>query len=370
MAYSETIRITPTRPKPPNDVSCPQQPKDISLEISWEPPTNPNGQIVMYQIHINPGSPGGRIINTTNNATSYNVMGLSPVSSPPTYLSIYEIGSRVFKISFEIPENVKGQLAAYRIVILEGSTCVQEIFLVGNCPQCMSLVDCADRQFVLKPDITQPVVHQVKGLKPYTHYVVKVAAVNGNGEGRFNIATVKTDEEIPQKPGHISSTNIMAKSLTLSWDVAAPSPGNTTYTIYVYEGTDDTGTNFNRRQPKLKAYGFHQKSVSLDELEEYWPYKFKVDAATIKGNTTSDLSDIVRTKQAAPGQVENLTVKIKVGDYRTAYVSWSIPSLKEWNGVLENYHFKISHKGEERKSMSGLGIELGIPASLVKCFTY
>ncbi|XP_062620657.1 usherin-like, partial [Saccostrea cucullata] len=72
--YKETIRITPTKPDPPINVCCPQHPKDISLEISWEPPINPNGQIVMYQIHVNPG---GLTINTTNNVTNYNVIGLS-----------------------------------------------------------------------------------------------------------------------------------------------------------------------------------------------------------------------------------------------------------------------------------------------------
>ncbi|XP_062583572.1 receptor-type tyrosine-protein phosphatase eta-like [Saccostrea cucullata] len=380
-AYTETIRITPTKPGSPINLSCPQHPKDISLEISWEPPINPNGQIVMYQVHVNPGNPGERIINTTNNVTNYNVMGLIPeknnnftvrtindaeetekvsepsetincstkagVSGPPTYLSVNEIGSRGFKIRFDTPENVKDQLAGYRIVIMEGSACVQEIFLVGNCPQCKDIVDCTNPQFIQKPDIYQPMVHQVTELKPYTHYIVKVAAVNRNGEGRFNNATAKTGEETPQKPGSIRATHMEAKTLTLSWDVAGPSPGNTTYTIEVYEGTDDTGANFILKQPKRYTYGFHQKSLSIADLEEYWSYKFKVIAATIKGINGSDLSDIVRTKQAAPGQVANLTVNIKEGNYRVAYAYWNIPSLRERNGVLENYHFKITNKRTE-----------------------
>lgn len=45
----------------------------------------------------------------------------------------------------------------------------------------------------------------------------------------------------------------------------------------------------------------------------------------------------------APGQVVDLTVgKIK-DDYRTAYVSWSLPALKDHNGVLVKYLFSISH---------------------------
>lgn len=44
--------------------------------------------------------------------------------------------------------------------------------------------------------------------------------------------------------------------------------------------------------------GFDTKTLSVTGLEEYWPYKFKVNAATVKGNKTSDFSSVFRTKQA------------------------------------------------------------------------
>lgn len=44
--------------------------------------------------------------------------------------------------------------------------------------------------------------------------------------------------------------------------------------------------------------GFDTKTLSVTGLEEYWPYKFKVNAATVKGNETSDFSSVFRTKQA------------------------------------------------------------------------
>lgn len=42
--------------------------------------------------------------------------------------------------------------------------------------------------------------------------------------------------------------------------------------------------------------GFDSKSVSVTGLEEYWQYRFKVIAATGKGNSTSDFSSTFRTK--------------------------------------------------------------------------
>lgn len=51
---------------------------------------------------------------------------------------------------------------------------------------------------------------------------------------------------------------------------------------------------------ELQMYhsGFDTKHVSVTGLEEYWSYKFKINAATVKGNITSEFSSIFTTKQA------------------------------------------------------------------------
>lgn len=50
-----TLPSTNVGPGPPTNVKCLVDLLDISLEISWTAPTNPNGVIVKYQININPG---------------------------------------------------------------------------------------------------------------------------------------------------------------------------------------------------------------------------------------------------------------------------------------------------------------------------
>lgn len=60
----------------------------------------------------------------------------------------------------------------------------------------------------------------------------------------------------PQKPDQITLKDVSAKSLTLSWNLPGPSPGNTTYTIYVYEATEDKGSNFTLNQT-LQSYGMY-----------------------------------------------------------------------------------------------------------------
>lgn len=62
---------------------------------------------------------------------------------------------------------------------------------------------------------------------------------------------------VPQQPREINASNINSKNLTLSWNLPKPSPGDTTYTIYVEEATDDKGTVYTLLQT-LKNHGVYK----------------------------------------------------------------------------------------------------------------
>lgn len=149
-------------------------------------------------------------------------------------------------------------------------------------------------------------------------------------------------ETIPQKPEELTASNIYSKQMTLSWAFSDPSPGNTIYTINVYQATDDKGTEFILTK-FLKTLGFDSKSVSVTGLEEYWPYRFKVIATTGKGNSTSDFSSTFRTKSGRPGKV--LDLHVTTYDYERAYVTWRLPDLKDHNGILQNYRYLRNKTG-------------------------
>nr|XP_034308545.1 phosphatidylinositol phosphatase PTPRQ-like [Crassostrea gigas] len=74
--HTEWMKITPTKPDPPTNLQCPQNPLDVSLKISWTAPSEPNGNIVMYQINVSPRHLGQ--IYTSSNETHTNVEGLLP----------------------------------------------------------------------------------------------------------------------------------------------------------------------------------------------------------------------------------------------------------------------------------------------------
>lgn len=67
---------------------------------------------------------------------------------------------------------------------------------------------------------------------------------------------------VPQQPEQINASDVQSSSLRLAWTLLDPSPGNTTYTIYTYEGTDDNGTSFLKNK-STKVYGMYQFLVVI-----------------------------------------------------------------------------------------------------------
>lgn len=73
--FMKSVYFFFTGPNPPTNLQCPQSPLDITLEISWTAPENPNGLLYRYQINV---SPGNLQMYTSSNVTHKNVEGLSP----------------------------------------------------------------------------------------------------------------------------------------------------------------------------------------------------------------------------------------------------------------------------------------------------
>ncbi|XP_056016669.1 titin-like isoform X1 [Ostrea edulis] len=370
VAYTEEIRTTPTRPGPPTGVKCPGEPKDKSLEISWTAPTAPNGRIVKYIIIVSGAVT--KTVDTLSNVNTFDIIGLLeersytfavktvndavnsissesvPVtcqtrlglSTPPNALTIGTQNSRGFPVSFSVPNNVKGQLAGYRILIKDASKCWQQINIIcTSCTDFNSTSQSCDTSIVHRvPDIAITQNYNVTGLHPYRNYTVEVAAINGAGVGNSVDKTTMTEEEVPQKPSISSVAPKSDKEVDLTWMLAPPSPGNVTYTVTVMEAEDNTSNVFiNKRE--IHYSGFEHKEKVIDGLEGFWRYKFTLTATTIKGSQTSEESGVIRTKQGVPGKVRDLTVVRKPNTYRAALVQWKVPLLRDQNGILVNYRF-------------------------------
>lgn len=74
----------------------------------------------------------------------------------------------------------------------------------------------------------------------------------------------------------------------------------------------------------ISYLGFEKQSIPVVGLEEYWQYRFKVDASTVKGNATSNISSTIRTKQGGELffiNVQGKGVIIKIGRYSSYIIS-------------------------------------------------
>lgn len=96
----------------------------------------------------------------------------------------------------------------------------------------------------------------------------------------------------------------------------------------------------------ISYLGFEKQSVPVIGLEEYWQYRFKVDASTVKGNATSNISSTIRTKQGGELffiNVQGKSVIIKIGPYSSYIITDSfVYTLSREKNVYFIY-FLVKH---------------------------
>ncbi|KAK3596072.1 hypothetical protein CHS0354_035145 [Potamilus streckersoni] len=129
-----------------------------------------------------------------------------PVSEVPTNVSISNVTSRSFTISWDKPRNAFGELIGYILIIssAEDKVCVVEEFI--NCSTgCKSAFP---NQTVISPACKEKTKYQnvdktellsrrnfTASLNPDTEYTVSVAAVNQGGKGHTEDIKKNTWEE-------------------------------------------------------------------------------------------------------------------------------------------------------------------------------
>lgn len=95
------------------------------------------------------------------------------------------------KLSLVVSGDKKKRMLIYELVSALNSVCLIYCYF-----SLKSTVGCPPPINYTVPDINNnDVSYSASGLDPYTHYKVKVVAVNGNGEGHPVSTTVMTKEE-------------------------------------------------------------------------------------------------------------------------------------------------------------------------------
>ncbi|KAJ8315177.1 hypothetical protein KUTeg_007327 [Tegillarca granosa] len=292
-----------TVPEAPTNLRC-MSVMDTNVTLEWTPPVNPNGDIMYYSINVTfgPGSP--RTVNTTK----------------PVQIQ-------------EIDKLTEGHLLNYKLSL----SILLKPNLTSSCSMNLkTMVAITDSGLT-----NESFVQTIEGLSPYVSYSVLVNAITGAGDGYSGAVTVETNEEAPQNLTQVSADVLNSTAIKLSWSIQDPRPGKTTYTIYLYDVINEKQA----LNKSIEVLGFYKRSTILTNLEEYWQYVINIKASTNKGQSAMKNVIPEKTQPAAPGKVANFMVSRPEGNYKSATITWSIPSLRDQNSLITSYEFKHNATG-------------------------
>ncbi|XP_061534226.1 phosphatidylinositol phosphatase PTPRQ isoform X1 [Phycodurus eques] len=226
-----------------------------SIQLSWEPPVSPNGQILFYEITM-------EVDSYQVNTAEYTVTGLPPdqeyilsvavvnsagpgeqinctastlsesAPSAPRFLAISQVTANNVTLEWGSPLSVPGLLKEYRLVTeLLDTKCEPHILKpeeekVSNCVE--SSVTVSVNASEEAPSIT------LHPLAKYRLYRFKVAAVTNAGVGDYtewNYA--RTLAGNPDAPPHDIRVLPTSSSLRIDWDPPDIISGPTSYLVQV-----------------------------------------------------------------------------------------------------------------------------------------
>ncbi|XP_034542203.1 phosphatidylinositol phosphatase PTPRQ [Notolabrus celidotus] len=238
-----------------------------SVQLSWEPPANPNGQILFYEILMEVGS---QYSTQQAHTPEYMVTGLSPdqeyaltvsavnsagpgdsmnctaftlsESAPaaPHLLTIYQITSNNVTLQWAPPLSVPGLLKEYHIIAqLLSTVCDPNMLTTAQPdPEDEMTPDCVDSESSVSlnaSDATEGILSvTLHSLAKYRYYRFKVAAVTNAGVGEYtNWNYARTLAGNPDDPPRDLTVTRTSSSLHIKWDAPAVLSGPTSYLVQV-----------------------------------------------------------------------------------------------------------------------------------------
>ncbi|XP_014192528.1 phosphatidylinositol phosphatase PTPRQ [Haplochromis burtoni] len=175
--------------------------------------------------------------------------------------------------------------------------------------------------------LSEELSYLVSDLVPFTEYTFRVTASTTVGEGPAANITEKTREQVPSSVLEVSYQNISSTSILVSWTPPINPNGRIThYTVYGLKLPSNQG---------LK-WVTSTTSILITDLDKYTPYKLRVAASTVVGESSlSEEDDIfVFTLEDEPDSPPvNLTVVNTTPS--TATIAWSAP--EKANGAIQQY---------------------------------
>uniref|UniRef100_A0A667YVN6 Protein tyrosine phosphatase receptor type Q n=1 Tax=Myripristis murdjan TaxID=586833 RepID=A0A667YVN6_9TELE len=325
-----------------------------SIQLLWDLPANPNGQINYYQIVV-----GSDSQNYTHQAYTpeYTVTGLSPsqeytmtvtavnsagpgdqinctasthpesVPGAPRLLTISQVTPDSVTLNWAPPLSTPGLLKEYHITAqMLSTTCEADI-----------------------PNAAEP------PLTKYRYYRFRLAALTNAGVGEYTswiyIRTLAGNPDAPPHSLHIIPTS---NSLRIQWEAPAVLSGPTSYLVHV-TSLDDAALNHS----VVRAPG-ELKDVIVTNLTAFTTYSVMVTAFTgplenaTRDGKASNITLIQTLEEKPRDPPKNVTLEIIPEEVTHVLMKFTPP--EEPNGNISSYLVQIYHQGQLVMTISHLNI--------------
>ncbi|KAF7224525.1 receptor type Q [Nothobranchius furzeri] len=351
-----------------------------SIELSWEVPANPNGQILFYemieevdlqtvihQIHtpgytltgLLPNQEYAFIIAAVNSAgpgaRENCTVSTLPESVPaaPRFLTISQITSSNLTLKWAPPLSVPGLLRGYDIVAeLLSDICKPNTHSTAKPTSEDNLSSqCVEHSFSVSVNASDRAKESsvtLQSLAKYRNYRFKVAAVTNAGVGEYTLWNyAKTLAGNPDAPPRNLNMTPTATSFRITWEAPAVLSGPTSYLVQV----DGPGVNFS----VVRAPG-ELMTVVVTNLTAFTSYAVTVTAFT--GTREQASSDgkavgplVFRTLEEQPKDPpNNVTVSAASDTVNSVMVSFGPP--QEPNGNITAYFVFVYENDQLVKNIS------------------
>ncbi|XP_028829120.1 protein sidekick-1 isoform X2 [Denticeps clupeoides] len=356
-----------------------------SVRVVWQPPTEPNGIILGYQIayRLDTGDPNKfTTVEVGSNARQFTVTGLSPESA-----YVFRIVSRtqqgwgqaeeavvITTEKRERPQPPRRLLVPQKEV---GSRKLQLSWLPGG--DGSSPVRYFTLQTRQLPDgewitHTASINHsatawEVNRLKPYTSYKMRMMATNDVGDSAYSKETeaVTTLQDVPDEaPVILTVKPSTTTSVLIQWQP----PQDTTingvlvgYRIYykdLQQNTTQTEAKASANQTAARAEATAKStfktvsSASLTEFEltqlgKYKRYEIVMAAYNVIGESPPSSPVEVFVGEAAPS-VAPQSVEVNIVSSSQLDVLWEPPPLETQNGNIQGYKIYYWEKDKQNET--------------------
>ncbi|XP_041442217.1 phosphatidylinositol phosphatase PTPRQ-like [Xenopus laevis] len=333
---------------PPRSLTF-KQLSGMTMELSWEPPLEPNGIILNYTVYIWNDISNNTItvektfaelenLETNNEYNAYvttstrfgdgNIKSVTiqfrtsegAPSDPPSNVSYKNITSDSIMVFWTPPSKPNG-IIQYYLVYYRNMT---DTYFKNFTSEEIIYSSDNEQQWAI-----------VGGLAKFSTYKFWITAstVFGDGNQTSEKIDVNTDEDVPESGPVINGCiNQTSASCFLTWDPPLKPNGiitNYSLELYGLQGNHTLSTS--------------DTFIPLEDLTPYTQFIVSIAATTIKGTGPSN-QFAFQTNEAEPSMPpQNLTF-INASD-STAWLHWS-PSPKP-NGIVLVYSFKIVENGSE-----------------------